>query len=70
MKLEYEIEMLTVVDHSGKIFEFIRETFHRFFQQTKSQFGQAALVDILTDALEHNLKRKGTQWIIIFFLTS
>lgn len=51
--------MLTVLDHSSKIFEFIQETFHKLFQQTKSQFGQAALVDIVTDALEHNIKRKG-----------
>jgi hypothetical protein len=51
--------MLTVLDHSGKIFEFIQETFQRLFQQTKSQFAQAALVDILTDALEYNIKGNG-----------
>lgn len=62
--------MLIVLDHSGKIFEFIQETFHRLFQHTKSQFGQAALVDIVTDALENNIKRKGTTEIhsFLFFL--
>lgn len=43
-------------DHYGEMLSIIQDTFSKFFMNARSPFVQAAMVDILTDALEKSVQ--------------